>query len=69
MQPAEKKEQPVSGIDKQPLPPGAKEPLLLPRGNGLGWTLNFNHPAAYIVLAVILGFPFCVVLYILLAVR
>jgi uncharacterized membrane protein len=31
--------------------------LLVPRRFGLGWTLNFGHPMAWLVLAVILAIP------------
>jgi hypothetical protein len=40
-----------------------KEPIFLERGDGLGWTLNFNRPISYLILAVILAIPFCVTAY------
>ncbi|MEP6610626.1 MAG: DUF5808 domain-containing protein [Mucilaginibacter sp.] len=50
-------------------PEKKKEPIFLPRPNGWGWTLNFNRPESYFVLAIILGVPFCVVLCALLFVK
>ena len=50
-------------------PPGKKEPIFLPRPDGLGWTLNFNRRESYFVLAVVLGVPFLVVLWVLLFVK
>jgi len=32
-----------------------KGPIFLPRGDGLGWTLNFERPAGYVVLGLILA--------------
>jgi uncharacterized membrane protein len=28
-----------------------KEPIFLERGDGLGWTLNFDRPVSYFILA------------------
>jgi len=30
-------------------------PIFIPRGDGLGWTLNFDRPAGYVVLGIILA--------------
>jgi uncharacterized membrane protein len=37
-------------MNKDDQPPTQKEPIFLERGDGLGWTLNFNRPASYIIL-------------------
>ena len=47
----------------------SKEPIFLPRTNGWGWSLNFNRPESYFVLAIILGVPFAVVLCVILFVK
>lgn len=37
-----------------------KEPIFLERGDGLGWTLNFDRPISYLILVLILAVPICV---------
>jgi uncharacterized membrane protein len=37
-----------------------KEPLFLERGDGLGWTLNFDRPISYVIL---IGFFLAVVVF------
>jgi uncharacterized membrane protein len=32
-----------------------KGPIFITRGDGLGWTLNFDRPAGYVVLAILLA--------------
>lgn len=54
---------------RQQTPPEKKEPIFLPRPDGLGWTLNFNRRESYFVLAIILGVPFAVVLCVILFVK
>jgi len=53
---------------QQPSPEN-KEPIFLPRTTGWGWSLNFNRPESYFVLAIILGVPFAVVLCVILFVK
>ena len=48
--------------DKNP-PQDVKGPIFLPRGDGLGWTLNFDRPAGYVTLAIILAIFVFVVLW------
>jgi uncharacterized membrane protein len=54
----------MSDIEKTANDPGnkPKEPLFLRRQNGFGWDLNFNRPGSYWILAIILAFPFIVVI-------
>jgi len=40
-----------------------KEPIILERGDGLGWTLNFDRPISYVILAAILGVSLIICLY------
>lgn len=40
-----------------------KEPIFLDKGNGLGWTLNFNRRESYWILALILAVPFGIAIY------
>ena len=40
-----------------------KEPIFLERGDGLGWTLNFDRPISYVILAAILGAALVICLY------
>jgi uncharacterized membrane protein len=40
-----------------------KGPVFIPRGDGLGWTLNFDRPAGYVVLGIILAVFVFVVLW------
>jgi hypothetical protein len=41
-----------------------KEPILLERGDGLGWTLNFDRPISYVILIVFILVVLTVLLYI-----
>ncbi|WP_461452588.1 hypothetical protein [Mucilaginibacter sp.] len=43
--------------------PAAKEPIFLERGDGLGWTLNFDRPVSYVILLGILGVSLVICLY------
>lgn len=54
----------MSEIEKDGDVPGnqPKEPVFLRRQNGFGWDLNFNRPISYLILAIILAFPFIVVI-------
>jgi uncharacterized membrane protein len=47
----------------------SKEPLFLPRENGSGWNLNFNRKESYWILALILAFPFGIVIYCLFLIK
>jgi len=40
-----------------------KQPLFTRRKNGFGWDLNIGSPLSYLILAVILAFPFAVVIF------
>jgi len=40
-----------------------KEPIFLEKGDGLGWTLNFDRPISYVILAAILGAALVICLY------
>ena len=33
----------------------AKEPIFLKRGDGLGWTINFKRPAAFLIFILFLA--------------
>jgi hypothetical protein len=35
--------------------PNNNEPIFLRRGDGLGWTLNFDRPISYLILAITLA--------------
>jgi uncharacterized membrane protein len=41
----------------------AKEPIFLERGDGLGWTFNFNRPISFVILILILGFTVVICLF------
>jgi len=41
-----------------------KEPIFLERGDGLGWTLNFDRPISYVILVAFLVAVLVVCLYI-----
>jgi len=41
----------------------AKEPVFLERGDGLGWTFNFDRPISYVILFLILGISLVICLY------
>ena len=50
-------------LNNEEKPPG-KEPIFIPKGDGLGWTLNFDRPISYLILVLILavlvlGISFC----------
>jgi uncharacterized membrane protein len=32
-----------------------RRPIFIPKGNGLGWTLNFDRPISYVILFGFLG--------------
>jgi hypothetical protein len=49
--------------ENDPPPPEAKGPIFLPKGNGLGWTLNFDRPVSYFILAAVLAIPVVLLLY------
>jgi len=36
-------------------------PIFLERGDGLGWTLNFDNKWSYVILALILGVIICII--------
>ena len=40
-----------------------KEPIFLEKGDGLGWTLNFDRPVSYFILAAILGVGLAICLF------
>jgi uncharacterized membrane protein len=40
-----------------------KEPIFLERGDGLGWTLNFDRPISYVILALILFLSLVICLF------
>ncbi len=39
---------------KQNQVPPQKEPIIIEKGLGIGWTLNWNRPESYFILAAIL---------------
>jgi uncharacterized membrane protein len=41
-------------------PPKQKEPIFLERGDGLGWTLNFDRPISYVIL---IGFILLILIF------
>jgi uncharacterized membrane protein len=43
--------------------PTEKEPIFLERGDGLGWTLNFDRPISYVILFSILGVSLAICIY------
>ena len=50
----------MSDLDNNP---NSKEPIFLERGDGFGWTLNFDRPISYLILALILALPIFVIIY------
>jgi uncharacterized membrane protein len=34
--------------------------IFIPKGNGLGWTLNFSNPLSFVVLLIVLAFIYYV---------